>query len=138
MQEDFVDVGADRGSAVSRPKSVYSRVGARVVVAGAEVRIRTSRTALRVALAADEQRELRVRLQAEHAVDDLRAGALEPLGPVDVRLLVEARHQLDDDGDFLAAARRLDQRFHQHRVDAGAVDRLLDRDARRGRRAACG
>ena len=23
---------------------------------------------------------------------------------------------------------RLDQRFHQHRVDAGAVDRLLDRD----------
>ena len=102
---------------------------ARVVVAGAQVRVgHEPRAAARVALAADQQRELRVRLQPEHAVDDLRAGALQPLGPVDVRLLVEARHQLDDDRDFLAAPRRLDQRFHQHRVDAGAVDGLLDRD----------
>ena len=69
-----------------------------------------------------------MRLQAEHAVDDLRAGVLQPLRPVDVRLLVEARHQLDDDRHFLAAPRRLDQRLHQHRVDAGAIDGLLDRD----------
>src|SRR5262249_33243468 len=82
----------------------------------------------RVGLAADQQRELRVRLQAEYAVDHLRAGALETLRPVDVSFLVEARHQLDDDRDFLAAARGLDQRFHQHRADSGAVHRLLDRD----------
>ncbi len=69
-----------------------------------------------------------MRLQAEHAVDDLRARMLQPLRPVDVRLLVEARHQLDDDGHFLAAPRRLDQRFHQHRIDAGAIHGLLDRD----------
>ena len=85
-------------------------------------------TPSRVALAPDQERELRVGLQAEHAVDDLRPGLLEPLGPVDVRFLVEARHQLDHDRHFLAAARRLDQRFHQHRVDAGAIDGLLDGD----------
>ena len=117
------------GSAVSRPKSVYSARRARVVVAGAQMRVGDEpRAARRVALAPQQQRELRVRLQAEHAVDDLRARVLELLGPVDVRFLVEARHQLDDDRHFLAAPRRLDQRLHQHRVDARAVDRLLDRD----------
>ena len=69
-----------------------------------------------------------MRLQPEHAVDDLRPDLLQLLRPVDVGFLVEAGEQLDDDGDFLAAARRLDQRLHQHRVHAGAIDRLLDRD----------
>ena len=44
-----------------------------MVVAGAEMRVGCSRVAVRVRLAAQQQRELRVRLQAEHAVDDLRA-----------------------------------------------------------------
>ena len=69
-----------------------------------------------------------MRLEAEHTVDDLRADLLQLLGPVDVGFLVEAREELDHHGDFLAAARGLDQRLHQHRVDAGAIDRLLDRD----------
>ncbi len=81
-----------------------------------------------VGLAAQQQRKLGVGLQTEHAVDDLRAGLLQPLGPVDVRLLVETGEQLDDDGDFLAPASRLDQRVHQHRIDAGAIDGLLDCD----------
>ena len=50
------------------------------------------------------------------------------LGPVDVGLLVEARLQLDHHHHLLAAARRASQQqVHQHRVGAGAVDRLLDR-----------
>ena len=69
-----------------------------------------------------------MRLQSEHAIDDLRARLLEPLCPVDVGFLVEARHQLDDHGHFLAVLCRLDKRLHQHRVHAGAIDRLLDRD----------
>ena len=67
-------------------------------------------------------------LEAEHAVDDLRACVFELLRPVDVRLFVEAREQLDDDGDLLPAARRVEQRFHQHRVDARAIHGLLDRN----------
>ena len=69
-----------------------------------------------------------MRLQSEHAVHHLGAGLLQPFSPVDVRLLVEAREQLDDHRDFLAALRRLDQRFHQHRIHSGAIDGLLDRD----------
>jgi hypothetical protein len=129
VPEDLVDVGADVGIGGEQAEV---RVGARVarmVVARAEVRVeREPRLAVVAGLAAQDERELRMRLEAEDAVHDLRAGVLEPLGPVDVRFLVEARHQLDDDRDFLAALRGLDQRFHQHRVDARAIDRLLDRD----------
>ena len=83
---------------------------------------------MRVALAPQQQCELRVRLQSEHAVDNLRARVLELLGPVDVRFFVEARHQLDDHRHFLAARGGLHQRLHQRRIDTGPVDRLLDRD----------
>jgi hypothetical protein len=65
-------------------------------------------------------------LRPDDAVHHLRAHGLESLGPVDVGLLVEARLQLDHAGHFLAAPRRLDQQFHQHRLGAGAVDGLLD------------
>ena len=83
-----------------------------VVVAGREVRV-----ALQAALLAPRhEQQLGVRLQADDAVDDLRADRLEPLGPVDVGLLVEARLQLDDRHHFLAAPRRLDQQVHQRRV----------------------
>ena len=100
-----------------------------MIVSGAQVDIRPQLRATRgVRFAPKQQCELGVGLQTENAVDHLRAGFLQPLGPVDVRLFVEASQQLDDDGDLLAAARGLDQRLHQHRVDAGAVDGLLDRD----------
>ena len=80
-----------------------------------------------VLLAPRHEQQLGVRLQADDAVHDLRADRLEPLGPVDVGLLLEARLQLDDRHHFLAAPRRLDQQVHQRRDAAGAVDRLLDR-----------
>ena len=129
VQEHVVDVGAERGIGRQQPEIGVEARRARMVVAGAEVRVGPQAHApARIGLAPDHERQLGVRLEAEHAVDDLRAGVLQPLRPVDVRLLVEARHQLDHDRHFLAAARRLDQRLHQHRVDAGAVDGLLDRD----------
>ena len=118
---------------VNRPKSVYSARGARVVVAGAEVDV-APQLAL---LAAHDHQHLGVGLVADDAVHDVRADFLELRRPVDVGLLVEARHQLDDDGDLLAVARGVDQRLHQHRVGAGAVHGLLDRDHVAGPRAAC-
>ena len=75
--------------------------GGRVVVAGAEVRV----AADAVLLAPHHQHQLAVRLEADEAVDDLDAGLLHAPRPADVLLLVEARLQLDDDGDLLAAAR---------------------------------
>ena len=99
--------------------------GLRVVVAGRQVRV--ARSSRRACLAARDEQQLGVRLQPDDAVHHLRAHRLEPLGPVDVGLLVEARLQLDHRHHFLAAPRRLDQQVHQRRLAAGAVDGLLDR-----------
>ena len=129
VQEDLLDVRADLRMRSKQPEIGVGARRARMIVAGSEMCIRLQpRPPRRVLLPAQQQGELGVRLQAEYAVDDLRARLLEPLRPVDIRLLVEARHQLDDHRHFLAAASGIDQRFHQHRVDAGAVDSLLDRD----------
>ena len=46
--------------------------------------------------------QLGVRLVADDAVHHVRAGFLQAGREPDVRRLVEARHQLDDDRDFLA------------------------------------
>ena len=64
----------------------------------------------------------------EEAVDDVRARLLEHARPVDVRLLVEARLELDDRRHLLAALGRADERLDDGRVAAGAVERLLDRE----------
>ena len=65
-------------------------------------------------------------LVADHAVHHVHAHLFELGRPVDVGFLVETGHQLQHDGDFLAGTGRLHQRFHQHRIGAGAVDGLLD------------
>jgi hypothetical protein len=115
VHEHVVHVGADRGIGGQEAEVRVQARRAWMIVAGTEMRVRAEPDAtVRVGLAPDQERELRVRLEAEHAVHDLRPGMLEAFGPVDVRFLVETRHQLDHNRDFLAAARRLDQRFHQH------------------------
>ena len=81
----------------------------------------------RAALPAHHHRELRVGLQLDEAVDDLRAGALEIARPADVGLLVEARLELDQRRHRLARFGRLDQRAHDRAVGRGAIERLLDR-----------
>ena len=67
---------------------------------------------MRIALGllADHQRDLRVGLQLDEAVDHLHAGAFEIARPADVALLVESRLELDQGGDRLAGIGRLDQR----------------------------
>ncbi len=129
MQEYFVDVSAGRGIGGEKPEVRVLPRRAQMIVAGAEMRVlHEAHPAVPIGLASRQQRELRVRLEAEYAVNDLRPGALQPLGPIDVRFLVEARKQLDDHGHFLAAPRGVEQRFHQDRVHAGAINSLLHRD----------
>ena len=84
-----------------------------------------------VGLLAHDERHLGVGLVAQHAVGDVRAGAFERLRPFDVAGLVEARLELDQDRDLLAALGGLDERLHHRRVARGAVERLLDRQHRR-------
>ena len=71
---------------------------------------------------------LGVSLVADHAVHDVRAGFLQPVGELDIGFFVEARAQLDDHGHVLAGLRGGDQRIDDRRLVAGAIQRLLDRE----------
>ena len=65
----------------------------------------------------------------DEAVHDVDAGFFEHAGPFDVRLLVEARFELDERDDLLALARGADERADDGAVGpGGSVDRLLDRE----------
>ena len=79
-------------------------------------------------LAPHYQRHLGVRFVPDHAMDHVRAHFFQPLCPVDVGFLVEARHQLEDHGYRLAITRRLHQQFHHLRLRPSAVYGLFDRD----------
>ena len=110
-------------SAVNRPEVLVDARGLRVVVAGADVGV----AADLVALLPHHQRGLAVRLQPDDAVDDVAAGPLQRPGPLDVRLLVEARLDLDQGHDLLAGLGGVDQRVDDRGVTGRAVERLLDR-----------
>ena len=93
-----------------------------MVVAGADVAV----AAQAVGLLAHDEQQLAVRLEADHSVDDVDAGALELAGPGDVGLLVEAGLDLHDGDDLLAGLGGLDEGVHDRGVAGGAVEGLLD------------
>ena len=62
-----------------------------------------------VPFAASYQHHLRVHLEARGRMNDLRARRLERAGPFRIPPLVEARLQLDDHANVLAAARGVDE-----------------------------
>ena len=95
----------------------------RVVVAGPDVDV----AAQPGPLAPDDQGRLRVRLEPDQPVDDVRPGALELARPDDVGLLVEAGLDLDQDDDLLAALGGADQRLDDGRVARRPIEGLLDR-----------
>ena len=70
-------------------------------------------------------------LQLQEAVDHLHPGALQIASPADIRLLVEARLELDQRGHRFAGLGGFGERPHDRAVLAGAVERLLDRRDRR-------
>ena len=126
LPKHLVDIAGERFIGGEHAKIGVQARGARVIVAGAEVRI-----ALELALLpAHHQDHLGVGLVADHAVDHVRADCLQLRRPVDIGFLLETRHQFDHYRDFLAAARRFHQQVHQFGLGAGAIDGLLDRDHR--------
>jgi hypothetical protein len=94
-----------------------------VVVAGTDVRV----AAQPIVVLAHDQDHLAMGLQADDAVGDVDAVLLELIGELDVRCLVEARLELDDDGHLFAVARRGAQIAQHVGVARGAVERHLDR-----------
>lgn len=96
--------------------------GGVVVVAGAEVQV----AADAVFLAADNERDFAVGLEAGQTVNDVAAGFFELLCPVDVVFFVKARFQLDKHRDLFAVFSGFDKRRDDGRVAADAVERLLD------------
>ena len=67
-------------------------------------------------------------LEPDDAVDDVRSGFLQAVREFDVLRFVRARHQLDNDRDFLARRRRVDELADDRGLRSGPVERLLDRE----------
>ena len=78
---------------------------------------------------ADNQEEFRVRLITDNpSVNDMCTGVLKALRQMDVRLLIEARLQLDNDGHLFLCSRRFEECLSDRRVSPGTVEGLLDRE----------
>ena len=121
--EELGEIGADLGIAREESEVFVAARRIRVVVARSDMAV----AADRVALAADDERRLAVGLEADHAVHDMDARLLEGAGPGDVRLLVEARRQLDQGHDLLAGGGGLHEGVHAGVAEArGAVEGVLD------------
>ena len=102
VQKHFVDFAGDL-----RVRRQQTEVGIefgrrRVIVAGTEMAI----IAVGSLFAADDQRKFGVGFQSHHAIDDLCAGLLELLCPINVLFFIETGFQLDDDDDFFSLAGR--------------------------------
>ncbi|KOF51899.1 hypothetical protein AD428_23735, partial [Achromobacter sp. DMS1] len=122
LGEHLVHVFAQAGVGGQQAEVGVEPRRAGMVVARAEVRI----AAQPAFFAAQHQGHLGVGLVRHHAVHHVRPHLLEAGRPVDVGLLVEARHQLHHHRHFLAGPRRGQQDLHQLGILAGAVDGLLD------------
>ena len=121
--EQVGDVGTELRAAGQQAEVDVQPGRLRVVVAGPDVDVAAqART-----LAADDERGLRMRLEPDQAVDDVRAGAFQLARPDDVRLLVEAGLDLDQDDDLLATLGGPDERLDDGRVARRPIERLLDR-----------
>ncbi len=121
--EQVGDVRAQLGATGQQPEVHVQAGRPRVVVAGPDVDV----AAQPGTLAPDDERGLGVGLEPDQAVDHVGAGAFQLARPDDVRLLVEAGLDLDQDDDLLAALGGPDERLDDRRIARRAVQRLLDR-----------
>ena len=95
--EDHVHALGDLRIAGEQAQVGVEARGDGVVVAGAEVAVAAGDAVL---VAADEQGEFAMGLEADDAMKDLDAGVFHGARPANVGGLVEAGHQLDDEGGF--------------------------------------
>src|SRR5439155_21666870 len=98
--------------------------GSRVVVARTDVNV----AAKDRPLATYHEGRLAVRLEPHEPVHHVCSGLLQLPGPDDVGLLVEARLDLDQDHDLLAALGGANERLNDRGVARRAVQRLPARE----------
>ena len=125
--EQLGEIRAHRRIACEQAEVLVQARGLGVVVAGAHVAV----TGDALTLLADHEAGLGVGLEPDQSVDDVHPGTLEPAGPFDVVLFVEARLELHQGDHLLATLGRLDQRCHDRAVTGGAVEGQLDGQHRR-------
>ena len=65
-------------------------------------------------------------LETDYAVDDMRAGFFQAARPLNVARFIKTRAQLDNRGDLFSRISRVDQRLHNRRISACAVQRDFD------------
>jgi hypothetical protein len=68
-----------------------------------------------------------MRLEADHSIDDMRAGFLQPPGPLNVARLIKARTQLNNSSDLFSGIGCFNERFDNGRITTRAVQRDFDR-----------
>jgi hypothetical protein len=122
LQEDLMDVLPDRFIGGEQAIVGVEPRGLGVVIAGSQVAVPPQP----LLLAPHDHHELRVGLESDDAIHHVCARLLELVRQLDIRFLVEARPQLDDDRHVLARLRRFSQRVDDRRVASGAVQRLFD------------
>ena len=121
--EQLRDVARDVLAAREQADVLVERGRDGVVVARGHVAVALQPAAF----LAHDVRELGVGLEAEHAVHHVRARALECARALEIVRLVEARLQLDEHDDLLAARGRALERLHDAALRAArAVDRGHD------------
>ena len=64
-----------------------------------------------IVIAAHDEERLAMRLQTDHAVDDMRARFFQAPRPLDIGRFVETRPQFDQSSHLFAGIRGLDQSF---------------------------
>jgi len=79
-----------------------------------------------ISLAAHHQCELRVSLEANHAIHDVNTDVLQTLRPFDVPLFVESGLQFHQRNNLFACLGGLDERPHDRAVLGGSIQGHLD------------
>ena len=98
--------------------------GAVMIIAGAEMNV----LAQTIGIAADDEQGLAMRLQSDHAVNDMRARFFQAARPLDVGRFIESRAQLDQRGDLFAGIGGVDQGRDDGGIAARAVKGDLERE----------
>ena len=98
--------------------------GARMIIAGAQMHV----MAQMIGIAPHDEERFAVRLQTNHAVNDMRAGFFQLARPLNVGRFIETRAQFHQRGHLLAGIGGVNERFDNRRIAARAVKRDLDRE----------
>src|SRR5215831_5974534 len=120
--EDAGDIACNRRLGGEKRKVGVDTRRHRMIVAGADMHIRSERSAL----PPHHHRQLGVGFQVDDSVHDLGARAFEIACPTDIGFLVEPRLEFDHRCYRLAGFGGLRKRPHDRTVLGGAVEGLLD------------